>query len=126
VGERTPLGCRQRNRIHCASHPPRSEPHRAPPPNIAPARSLSGPSSSLSRPPTSAPTGRCPPTYRDGYPQEEPFPLLLERQSNAVAWHSDAEAGIAARAGEQQFQRAAMEALVEARQVGTPACWEML
>ncbi|GLC36867.1 hypothetical protein PLESTB_000184200 [Pleodorina starrii] len=47
--------------------------------------------------------------------QDEPFPLLLERQSNRVEWHPDADAALATRADEPEFQRAAAEALTEAR-----------
>ncbi|GIL51139.1 hypothetical protein Vafri_7206 [Volvox africanus] len=52
--------------------------------------------------------------------QDEPFPLLLEPQSNPVTWNLDAEAIVALRADDQEFQRAATEALVEARQCYAP------
>ncbi|GIL75256.1 hypothetical protein Vretimale_7918 [Volvox reticuliferus] len=52
--------------------------------------------------------------------QDEPFPLLLEPQRNPVAWHLDAEAMVAIREDEQEFQRAAAEALAEARQCYAP------
>ncbi|EFJ49738.1 cytidine deaminase [Volvox carteri f. nagariensis] len=54
------------------------------------------------------------------WPQVEPFPLLLERQSNSAVWHQDALAEVAERAGEQEFQRAAALALSEARQCYAP------
>lgn len=54
--------------------------------------------------------------------QDEPFPLLLERQSNPVGgWDEAAAAQVAARGGDAAFQQAAAEALAEARQVGTVA-----
>ncbi|GFR47539.1 hypothetical protein Agub_g9261 [Astrephomene gubernaculifera] len=52
--------------------------------------------------------------------QSEPFPLLLERQSHNVVWQADAEAQLAARGGEEAFQRAAEAALRETRQCYAP------
>ncbi|KXZ49237.1 hypothetical protein GPECTOR_22g829 [Gonium pectorale] len=52
--------------------------------------------------------------------QDEPFPLLLEPQHNAVAWSGPAEVEVAARQGDEAFQRAAAEALAEARQCYAP------
>ncbi|KAG2436574.1 hypothetical protein HYH02_011511 [Chlamydomonas schloesseri] len=52
--------------------------------------------------------------------QDEPFPLLLERQSNPVAWSPEAEAVVAARRGDAAFARAAAEALAEAQKCYAP------
>ncbi|KAG2495074.1 hypothetical protein HYH03_006685 [Edaphochlamys debaryana] len=52
--------------------------------------------------------------------QDEPFPLLLEAQSNPVAWAPEAEAALAARRGDGAFQQAAAEALQGARQCYAP------
>lgn len=53
--------------------------------------------------------------------QDEPFPLLLERQSNPVGgWDEAAAAQVAARGGDAAFQQAAAEALAEARQCYAP------
>ncbi len=60
------------------------------------------------------------------WPQDEPFPLLLERQSNPVGgWDEAAAAQMAARGGDAAFQRAAAEALAEARQVWIVAIREL-
>ncbi|PNH02207.1 Cytidine deaminase [Tetrabaena socialis] len=52
--------------------------------------------------------------------QDEPFPLLLERQHNAVAWSAQALAAVAARGDDAAFQEAATDALLEARQCYAP------
>ncbi len=49
--------------------------------------------------------------------QEEPFPLLLEPQSNAVAWSTAATSALSARQGDAAFQQAAAAALAEAGKV---------
>ncbi|PNW73736.1 hypothetical protein CHLRE_13g570550v5 [Chlamydomonas reinhardtii] len=54
--------------------------------------------------------------------QDEPFPLLLEQQSNSVAWSPEAEAAMAeaGRRGDSAFAQAAGEALAEAQKCYAP------